>query len=243
MWKIGEVAKRAGVSVRTLHYYEEIGLLRPDGRTASDHRLYGARALERLQQIKSLQALGLELSAIAEALDRPGFDPAALLRDHITHVRTQRRALVELEQTLERLLQLVERRDHEHEASGDVLLHTLEVMTMHEKYYTPEQLDTLEQRRQSFDEADMQAVQQAWADLYDQLRAHMAQGLAPEDPANEPLAAESERLIGLFTGGDTGIRQSLNTLWQEEPKVQHSHGMDPALFAYMGEVKAAWPHP
>ena len=56
--KIGELAKRAGVSVRTLHYYEEIGLLMPASRTEAGHRKYGRQAIERLQQVKSLQHLG-----------------------------------------------------------------------------------------------------------------------------------------------------------------------------------------
>ena len=57
--KVGEVAKRTGLSVRTLHHYDEIGLLSPSRRTASGHRLYGAGELARLQQIKSLRQLGL----------------------------------------------------------------------------------------------------------------------------------------------------------------------------------------
>ena len=61
--KVSELARRAGVSVRTLHYYEEVGLIAP-ARTESGHRRYGRAAIERLQQIRSLQQLGFSLSQI-----------------------------------------------------------------------------------------------------------------------------------------------------------------------------------
>ena len=56
--KVGQLAKRTGVSVRALHYYDEIGLLQPSTLTKSGHRLYGPAELVRLQQIKSLRQLG-----------------------------------------------------------------------------------------------------------------------------------------------------------------------------------------
>lgn len=62
--KVGELAERTGLSVRTLHHYDEIGLLSPVGRTGSGHRLYGGEELTRLAQIVSLRQLGLSLDAI-----------------------------------------------------------------------------------------------------------------------------------------------------------------------------------
>ncbi|MBW2462616.1 MAG: MerR family transcriptional regulator, partial [Deltaproteobacteria bacterium] len=60
--KVAAAARRTGVSVRTLHYYVQIGLLSPSGRTASGHRLYTRLEIQRLQQIRSLQQLGMGLS-------------------------------------------------------------------------------------------------------------------------------------------------------------------------------------
>src|SRR5581483_4449475 len=71
--KVGELAKRTGLSIRTLHYYDEIGLLHPSKLTGSRHRLYGPGELVRLQQIKSLRQLGLSLEEIRECLDSPAF--------------------------------------------------------------------------------------------------------------------------------------------------------------------------
>ena len=79
-YQVGEVAGLTGVSVRTLHHYDRIGLLRPQQRTAAGYRLYGEQELLRLQQILTLRYLGFPLKRIGELLDRPDFDLAASLR-------------------------------------------------------------------------------------------------------------------------------------------------------------------
>jgi DNA-binding transcriptional MerR regulator len=77
--RVGEVAQLAGVTVRTLHHYDAIGLLRPSGRSARGYRLYSTDDLLRLQQIQIGRALGLSLEAIREMLDEPDFDRRAAL--------------------------------------------------------------------------------------------------------------------------------------------------------------------
>jgi MerR family transcriptional regulator, thiopeptide resistance regulator len=79
-YSVGQVARYAGVSVRTLHHYHEIGLLSPGSRTRSGYRRYGARDLERLQQVLFYRELGFPLEEIAAILDDPGTDAAAHLR-------------------------------------------------------------------------------------------------------------------------------------------------------------------
>ena len=59
LWRVGDLARRTGVSVRTLHYYDEIGLLSPSRHSEGKHRLYGSDDVVRLQQIRSLQQMKL----------------------------------------------------------------------------------------------------------------------------------------------------------------------------------------
>ena len=66
---VSQVARRTGVTVRTLHHYETLGLLRPAARSGAGYRLYGEAELRRLQHIVSLKALGLSLDAIRTSLD------------------------------------------------------------------------------------------------------------------------------------------------------------------------------
>lgn len=67
--RIGQLARAAGFSEKTLRYYDQIGLLRPAGRTASGYRIYGAAAIERLRFVRSAQDLGLSLSDIQGILE------------------------------------------------------------------------------------------------------------------------------------------------------------------------------
>src|SRR6185436_14682287 len=88
-WKIGELAKRTGVSIRTLHHYDEIGLLVPSHRTESGHRLYGKEEVVRLQQVLSLQQMEFSLGDIREMLAHRPSDARRVIELHVTRLRDQ----------------------------------------------------------------------------------------------------------------------------------------------------------
>lgn len=79
-YPVGEIARIAGVTVRTLHHYDEIGLLSPGGRSPSGYRLYDDADLDRLERILFYRELGFPLSEIAAVLDEPSLDHAEHLR-------------------------------------------------------------------------------------------------------------------------------------------------------------------
>lgn len=81
--RIGEIAAVANLTVRTLHYYEEIGLLVPSGRSEAGHRLYDDGDVERLYRICLLRSLGLPLAEIGRALDDPAWDLRSSIGEHL----------------------------------------------------------------------------------------------------------------------------------------------------------------
>lgn len=91
-WKIGEVAERTGLTVRTLRYYEQIGLLPPAQRQAGGHRVYTVSHLDRLYRIALLRRLGTPLAEIGEALDT-GADLSALVGRHLAGIDGRLQAL------------------------------------------------------------------------------------------------------------------------------------------------------
>src|SRR5215813_435598 len=96
--KVGELARRTGLTIRTLHHYDEIGLLKPSLHTETGHRRYTARDVARLQQVLSLRQLGFSLEEVRDCLDRPGFSPVEVIRLHAARLREQlelQRALCE----------------------------------------------------------------------------------------------------------------------------------------------------
>lgn len=101
---VRQLARLAGVSVRTLHHYDAIGLLRPGRRSASRYRLYGQADLLRLQQILFYRELDLPLAEIGRILDDPEFDPAESLRGHRKALEARLGRLHRLLRTLDETL-------------------------------------------------------------------------------------------------------------------------------------------
>lgn len=102
--RIGEVARRTGLTTRTLRHYDELGLLVPSGRTEGDYRMYTLDDVQRLLAIQHLKSLGLGLTEIGAALDDPGFDASATLRRHIEAVEDRIAAEQDLLRRLTSLL-------------------------------------------------------------------------------------------------------------------------------------------
>ncbi|TMW71393.1 MerR family transcriptional regulator [Alteribacter natronophilus] len=100
--KIKEAADLAGVSVRTLHHYDEIGLLTPDTVTDAGYRLYSEANLEKLQQILFFKELGFSLQKIQVILEDPDFDRSEALQ-------LQHEALLEKRQRLDRMINTIEK--------------------------------------------------------------------------------------------------------------------------------------
>jgi DNA-binding transcriptional MerR regulator len=101
VYTVKAVAEMAGVSIRTLHHYDETGLLRPASASPAGYRLYSRADLERLQQVLFFKELGFSLKEIKEILDSPGFDRRQALTSH-------RRLLLEQKRRLERLIESVD---------------------------------------------------------------------------------------------------------------------------------------
>jgi DNA-binding transcriptional MerR regulator len=239
-WKVGELAKRTGLSVRTLHYYDEIGLLSPSQRTDSGHRLYTAGDVVRLQQIKSLRALGFTLREVRECLDGADFPLRRVIQLHLSRLRER----IELQRRLCDLLEEVAARlGSEEEVSSEEFVHAvMEVINMSErveKYYTPEQLEYLEQRRSELGEERIRQAEAEWPELIDQVRAEMEAGTDPSNERVQLLARRWMELVREFTGGDPGIERSLGNVWQQEENI---HGIDTGemreMMAYVSRAMA-----
>jgi MerR family transcriptional regulator, thiopeptide resistance regulator len=235
--KVGELARRTGLTIRTLHHYDEIGLLKPSLHTESGHRLYTAGDVARLQQVLSLRQLGFSLEEVRDCLDRPGFSPLEVIRLHAARLRDQ----IELQKGLcERLEALAAHFQAAGEVSADEFLQTIEVMTMIENYYTPDQLESLRKRREAVGEEGVKQGQADWAELFAQLRAEMEKGTDPADPKVQALEQRRLALVNCFTGGDPGIEQSLKRLWTEQgDKLCAQYGYDPKLMEYLAKVAEA----
>lgn len=231
---VGELAKRTGLTVRTLRYYDEIGLLSPPRLPGSDYRQYGSAEISRLQQIASLRQLGFALDEIREILTRPETSVRQVIELHLTRLNEQ----IALMEQLRYRLETIDRGLHANgTVTAEALLATMEVMNRMEKYYTPEQLATLKARAEEIGDEHIREVEAEWPQLIAQVQAEYDAGTDPADPRVQALAQRCMELVREFTGGDPGITQSVNRMWQEETDI---HGAETApvraLMEYVGKA-------
>lgn len=196
-YQVGEVSGLTGVSVRALHHYDRIGLLRPQQRTAAGYRLYGEQDLLRLQQILTLRYLGFSLKRTGELLDRPDFDLAASLR---VQERVLRERMTELDGIATVLGELVTAYRRDGAWNWDLVIHASEAVatglaqqehTMSE-LFTPEQLQQFAELAERTPAEEMTAIQDGWAALLPEVRA--SYDLDPAGPAAQALAERWDAL-------------------------------------------------
>jgi MerR family transcriptional regulator, thiopeptide resistance regulator len=211
-----EFAKRAGVTIRALHHYDRLGLLKPSGRTAAGYRVYSDRDFARLEQVVALKFIGFPISQIRELLHRKDTDLSAALRQ-------QREILAEKRDHLDRAVQAIERAEKIVSSGGEPdwepFRKVIEVIQMQtrkdwmKRYYTEEQLTSLRQR---WSPEVQQESERGWAALARDTQAAIASGADPAGPTGLQLAERRQKLIALFTGGDPGMEQNLQRLYADK---------------------------
>jgi DNA-binding transcriptional MerR regulator len=229
-WKVGELARRTGLTVRALHHYDEIGLLSPTQRSRSGHRLYGEQEVKRLQQIVSLRQLGFSLEQIAECLAQPRYSALRVVELHAARLEQQieeQRALVA------RLIRIAATLRQRKPVSAEEFLTTIEAIHMYEKHFTPEELERIRKRGAVVGAERIREVEAEWPQLIAEVRAELERGTDPKAPPMQALAKRWMALVNEFTGGDAQIAQKVKTMYQQEPTLQQKTGIDPALFEYV----------
>jgi DNA-binding transcriptional MerR regulator len=211
-----EFAQRAGVTIRALHHYDRLGLLKPSGRTAAGYRLYTDRDLVRLEQIVALKFIGFPLSQIRELLNRKDLDVMAMLYQ-------QRRIIAQKRAHLDRAIRAIERAEQAL-ASGvqtdwEPFRKIIEVIQMQtrkdwmKKYYTEEQLNDLRKRWSPEVQAESE---RGWNELARDVEAVIARGETAESDTGRKLAERRQKLLDMFTGGDPGIVANLQKLYADK---------------------------
>ena len=216
LYQASEFAELTGVTVRTLHHYDRLGLLKPTGRTAAGYRLYGERDFARLQQVLTLKFIGLPLKEIKELLNRKALDLAGVLG-------LQREILEARRRQLELALQAIKRAEVAAATSGgpdwEAFRKIVEVITMQQdyewvkQYYTEEQLADLSRRGTP---EVLERGQREWQKLIAEVNQAVAEGVDPASERAQALAARWSALIEEFTGGDPGILENLKRLYADQ---------------------------
>ena len=205
LYRVQEFAELAGLTVRALHHYDRLGLLKPS-RTENGYRLYAVRDLERLEQIVALKFLGLPLKQIKHLLDRNSFG----LHDAL---RLQRSILEQKRRLLDSALDAIAKAEHATESGkapdAALLKNIIEVIEMQNntdwmmKYYSDEGKAKVEARRHLWSPEKQEVWSKQWSDLFRDVEAILDQDPAGE--AAQSVLARWTELVEGFTAGDPDI--------------------------------------
>ncbi|UXY50795.1 MerR family transcriptional regulator [Pseudomonas tohonis] len=221
--KVGELAKRCGLTVRTLHHYDQIGLLRPSARSGSGYRLYGRTDIARLHQIQVLRKLGLSLGEIGTWLDEA---PASLSPLIEQQIRQLDREIAHRQRLRERLATLGGQLQSGQEPELSEWLGTLELMNMYDSYFSPGELKEL---RLYADEAR----RREWAALVAQVQALIARGVPPQADEAQALSRTWMTMLEADTGANPVLFAKLNAMHEAEPALREETGITPQTMAYV----------
>ena len=188
-WRIGELARETRLTVRTLHHYDQLGLLSPVSRTEGGHRCYTSGDVRRLHRIVALRSLGISLEEIGMLLDGEP-DPTGLLRRQLDVVEERIRKASDLRA---RLLDVLNHLGRNAEPSARQLLQLIEETVALNEPMTPEQFaelkEGLERQLSELSDEDLAALSQKREDAWNALSRQEQQRLTEQRRKMVPHAA------------------------------------------------------
>ena len=214
-----EFARLAGVTVRTLHHYDRIGLLKPSGYTGAGYRLYRQHDLIKLQQIVTLKFIGFSLVQIKNLLNSNSFDLAVALNQ-------QKEIIAEKRQQLDLAIKAIEKAQNllttNQEPDWEAFKRIIEVINMQnnmdwtKKYYSEEAKQKVTERAATIDPEVIEQGQRDWANLIREVETAVSEGVDPASEHAAGLASRWSELIRAFTGGDQEIQAGLNKMYSDQ---------------------------
>lgn len=243
LFKIQEFAELAGVTVRALHHYDRLGLLKPTSRTGSSYRLYSDSDLARLEQIVVLKFLGMPLRDIRDLLSEQSSLADALQR--------QQRVLSEKKRHLDQAIMAIRNAERSLHARGTPdwklfkrVIQEIEMQNTTDwskRYYTDEAKAKIAERAKEWTPELQEQVTKDWNELFADVEASL--GEDPAGPKAQALAARWKSLVAGFTGGDPAVQKGLNAMyadrdnWPTEQKERVP--IKPEIWAFVQKAFAA----
>lgn len=239
---VGEVAKKMGVTVRTLQYYDREGLFCPSDVSEGGRRLYTDKDIIKLHQILSLKSLGFSIDEIKNRLtsiDTPD-EVAAVLTEQSKAIQAQIEALTLSLHDIEALkTEVLKMQSVDFKKYADIIVN---LQMRNENYWLIKYFDdnTLDDLRRRFDKESGLAFISRFNTLRDKAVQYSNAGVAPESAQGQEFAKEFWQLITEFTGGDMSMLPQLmkmgkldtdNAEWQEKMNVLNAF-IGPALESY-----------
>lgn len=229
--KVGQLAKQASISVRTLHHYDEIQLLSPSVRTPAGHRLYNLSDISRLHRIQALKQLGFSLQHIADIIDSGQHSLPEIINQQIENIAAEIQRAEQLKLKLERIQTSLAQGQTPDMANW---LDTLALMNVYEKYLSPAEIDTLnrnaEQSRQNGDTNLPQMVEY--------LQMLLDKKVSPSSAQAKEFVKDWTAKVERYVGHNHQLLLKIHAM-STEPEIQIQQGITPAMVEFLGQAMAA----
>jgi len=220
---VSQVARLAGVSVRTLHHYDEIGLLVPSGRSEAGYRLYEQPDLQRLQQVLFFKELGFPLEEITRIVRDPAFDLQAallmqrqLLTERASRIQALIRAVDAALDSLEKGTAMTKEEMFEVFGDFDPAKYEDEVR---ERWGNTEAYKESARRTKRYTKKDWEQIKAEGGELMREMAAQLEAGRAPTDPAVMALAERHRAHIDRwFYPCSPEMHRGLGELYVNDPR-------------------------
>ncbi len=224
MRTVGEVAGLAGVSVRTLHHYDELGLVVPSARSDAGYRLYDHADLERLQEVLTLRALGLPLAEIAVLLDDPTHDRLQVLRDQAKRLRDERDRLGDLLGAVEGAIAAHDRGEpQEATTMFDGNDHEAYAREAEERWGDTEAYRQSQQRMAALGEDATATVERWWSQHFGQFAALRRDDVPLDDERVRAAVADHRALLNRFYDCGPAMHRSLADMYVADERFRASY--------------------
>jgi len=212
-WKIGELANETDLTVRALHHYDQIGLLKPSQETEGGHRVYSTADVERLQKIVTLKQLGFSLEKIKEAIASPGFSLRSATSQLLLDIEKRKADLDDIESRLREAEQF----QSDGEVQTDQVLQLLSRMNLYERHLTEEQQESIKQHDLQFGPVKLDELRREWLAATEEVQKAMRAKLSPSDWRTKAICMRWFGLACSFTGGTLQGPYDLKKIVDVEP--------------------------
>lgn len=241
---VGDLARLTGVTVRALHHYDEIGLVRPSERSAAGYRLYSDADVHRLQQVLLFRELGLPLDEIAAAIDEAQ-SREALLREH-RHVLVTRRAridamLASLDRALAHLREEQPMQPDDIKSMFDGFDASQYEDEAREKWGDTDAYKESARRTKSYGKSEWDQIKRDWAAIYSELADLMKAGVAVTDARVQALVERHRAHIDRwFYPCSSQMHKGLGAMYVADPRfTANIDKTAPGLARYLSDAIAA----
>jgi DNA-binding transcriptional MerR regulator len=239
---IKEFAALTGTTVRTLHHYDQIELLRPSGRRPNGYRVYTQNDLLRLEQIIALKFLGLSLLEIKRILQSPALTVEKSLRVQAGIIAEEARRLEGAAQAVRQVMGQLETGKKVNFKKVIAIIQEIQMSeekkrNWADRFYTPEEMEEFKEIGRGYTPKQMEAYQKKWASLIEEVKSNL--DTDPTSPVGQDLARRWQALFDEAYGAHPNLRKRIGEAYSSGAVPAEYQMISPEVWEFIGKASSA----